>query len=74
MHLCCNSYAHSPYLTRVHRNPGVRTIEEELLEALCKAEAFPEDMRDNLGKVRNPGCLQAPLCNKRQPLQRPEFH
>ena len=55
------------------RNPGVRTIEEELLEALCKAEAFPEDMRDNLGKVRNTGCLQAPLCNKRQPLQRPEF-
>ena len=34
------------------RNPGVSTIEEDLLEALCKAEAFPEEMKDNLGKVR----------------------
>ena len=34
------------------RNPGVPTIEEDLIEALCKAEAFPEEMKDNLGKVR----------------------
>lgn len=34
------------------RNPGVPTIEEDLLEALCKAEAFPEEMKDNLGRVR----------------------
>ena len=34
------------------RNPGVLTIEEDLIEALCKAEAFPEEMKDNLGKVR----------------------
>ena len=33
------------------RNPGVPTIEEELLEALTKAGAFPEEMKDNLGKV-----------------------
>ena len=34
------------------RNPGVPTIEEDLIEALTKAEAFPEEMKDNLGKVR----------------------
>lgn len=34
------------------RNPGVRTIEEDLLEALLKAEAIPEKHRDNLGLVR----------------------
>ena len=34
------------------RNPGVPTIEEDLIEALCKAGAFPEEMKDNLGKVK----------------------
>ena len=29
------------------------TIEEDLLEALSKAGAFPEEMKDNLGKVRS---------------------
>ena len=38
----------SPFI----RNPGVPTIEEDLIEALAKAEAFPEEMKDNLGKVR----------------------
>jgi hypothetical protein len=33
------------------RNPGVRTIEEELLEAMSKAAAFPPDMKNDLSKV-----------------------
>ena len=33
------------------RNPGVHTIEDDLLAALAKAGAFSEEMRDNLGKV-----------------------
>ena len=34
------------------RNPGVPTIEEKLIEALSKAEAFPEEVKNNLRKVR----------------------
>ena len=34
-----------------YRNPGVRTIEEDLIQAVYKAGAISEDMRDNLGKV-----------------------
>ena len=33
------------------RNPGTRTIERDLLEALGKAKAFPQDMKLDLGKV-----------------------
>lgn len=33
------------------RNPGVPTIEEDLLAALCKANAFPKEMENDLGKV-----------------------
>lgn len=33
------------------RNPGVRTIEEELLNALFKAELITEDDKACLGKV-----------------------
>ena len=33
------------------RNPGVRTIEEELLNALFKAEVITEDDKACLGKV-----------------------
>ena len=29
----------------------MRTIEEDLIQAMYKAEAISEDMRDNLGKV-----------------------
>ena len=29
----------------------MRTIEEDLLEALSKAEAFPPEMKSDLGKV-----------------------
>jgi len=32
-------------------NPGVRTIEDELINALYKAEAITEDGKANLGKV-----------------------
>ena len=49
--------------THTHRNPGVRTIEEELLEALCKAGAFPEDIKDNLGKVSNEVVPLAATCS-----------
>ena len=39
-------------ISNIHyRNPGVRTIEEDLIQAACKAGAISEDMRDNLGKV-----------------------
>lgn len=38
----------------IFRNPGVRTIEEDLLNALSKAGSFPEEMKDNLGKVSRP--------------------
>ena len=34
------------------RNPGVRTIEEELLNALFKAELITEDDKACLGKVQ----------------------
>lgn len=34
------------------RNPGVRTIEEELLNALFKAEVITEDDKACLGKVK----------------------
>ncbi len=34
-----------------YRNPGVRTIEEDLLEAMSKAKAFPPEMKTNLGQV-----------------------
>ena len=33
------------------RNPGTKTIERDLLEALAKAEAFPDEMKLDLGKV-----------------------
>ena len=32
-------------------NPGTKTIERDLLEALAKAQAFPADMKSDLGKV-----------------------
>lgn len=35
----------------MQRNPGVRTIEEDLIQATYKAGAISEDMRDNLGKM-----------------------
>ena len=34
------------------RNPGVRTIEEELLNALFKTEVITEDDKACLGKVQ----------------------
>ena len=36
----------------ISRNPGVRTIEEELLNALFKAEVITEDDKACLGKVQ----------------------
>ena len=38
------------------RNPGVRTIEEDLLEAMCQAKAFPPVMRNDLATVSFPSC------------------
>lgn len=31
----------------------MHTIEDDLLDGLAKAGAFPEDMKDNMGKVRS---------------------
>lgn len=36
-----------------HRNPGIPTIEEDLITALRKALAFPECMENDHKKVRN---------------------
>ena len=44
------SYSGKGYLG-MQRNPGVPTIEEELLAALVKSGAVSEDCGDNLGKV-----------------------
>ena len=35
----------------IYRNPGVKTIEDDLLEAMSKAKAFPPEMKTNLGQV-----------------------
>ncbi len=34
------------------RNPGVPTVEQELVGALVKAEAVPQSMEDDLSKAR----------------------
>ena len=36
----------------LYSNPGYKTIEGELLEALAKVDAFPKDMKSDVGKVR----------------------
>ena len=38
-------------------NPGTKTIERDLLEALAKAKAFPEDMKLDVGKVHENTCV-----------------
>lgn len=38
-------------ISLLSRNPGVPTIEEELLQGLVKAQAIPESMADDLNKV-----------------------
>ena len=40
----------------------MRTIEEDLIQAMYKAEAISEDMRDNLGKVSVRACMHACVC------------
>ena len=40
------------------RNPGVPTIEDELMKALSKAQAIPESLRDNLGKLQFQRCAR----------------
>ena len=46
----------------LYRNPGVRTIEDDLLAAMCKAKAFPEHMENDLSKARNfPGEHTVPI-------------
>jgi len=40
----------------------VRTIEEDLIQAMYKAEAISEDMRDNLGKVSVRACACVRAC------------
>ncbi|CAI8028525.1 tRNA pseudouridine synthase A [Geodia barretti] len=37
-------------------NPGTKTIERDLLEALAKAEAFPDEMKLDLGKLQFQRC------------------
>ena len=39
-------------------NPGVETIEEDLIQALYKAGAINEQMRDNLGKLKFQRCAR----------------
>lgn len=43
--------SHKVIIFFLSSNPGVRTIEEELINALYKAEAITEDGKANLGKV-----------------------
>jgi hypothetical protein len=38
-------------MTLIFSNPGVNTIEEQLISALYKAEAITEDCKINPGKV-----------------------
>ena len=40
------------------RNPGVPTIEDELIKALTKAQAIPESLQDNLGKLQFQRCAR----------------
>ena len=42
----------------MQRNPGVKTIEEDLIQALYAAEAITEEMRDNLGKLGFQRCAR----------------
>lgn len=42
----------------MQRNPGVKTIEEDLIQALFAAEAITEEMRDNLGKLGFQRCAR----------------
>lgn len=42
----------------MQRNPGVDTIEEDLIQALYKASAINEQMRDNLGKLKFQRCAR----------------
>jgi tRNA U38,U39,U40 pseudouridine synthase TruA len=39
------------WIFNCYRNPGVRTIEEDLTNALFKARAISEDASRNYGKV-----------------------
>lgn len=45
------------------RNPDVRTIEEDIIQAVYKAGAISEDMRDNLGKVTMTGLCKITNCH-----------
>ena len=42
----------------MQRNPGVKTIEEDLIQALYAAEAITKEMRDNLGKLGFQRCAR----------------
>ena len=42
----------------MQRNPGVKTIEEDLIQALYTAGAITEEMRDNLGKLSFQRCAR----------------
>lgn len=42
----------------MQRNPGVKTIEEDLIQALYAAGAITEEMRDNLGKLSFQRCAR----------------
>ncbi len=49
----------SQYTIAVHyRNPGVLTIEEELLQALAKAEAIPDNLKGSPGKLLFQRCAR----------------
>lgn len=45
-------------LTVPNRNPGVPTIEEDLVQALWKANVISEEHKDNLGKLNFQRCAR----------------
>ena len=45
-------------LTAPNRNPGVPTIEEDLVQALWKANVISEEHKDNLGKLGFQRCAR----------------
>lgn len=60
------SYTRSSEWAVAHcRNPGVPTIEGDLLDAMCKASAFPPSMKKDLAQVSLSTCMAGytlPLC------------
>lgn len=46
------------FIIPIYRNPGVPTIEDELIEALAKAEAIPLDIKDDMVKIQFQRCAR----------------